>query len=158
MKTHRAPAGGWTGFSTQDLKRSQLMDRIVALVFNWWSIFTRIGTGDKHGEAITTRPLLMKGVDAWGGAADLTWWPEVFELVEFARQGEESGPVTGGDQRVAERPEAKCGAVREKCSLAGYAANHFSVLLRRQRWPTPTASPSLAVPTAVFRITGIRQG
>ena len=53
---------GWTGFSTQDLKRSQLMARIVALVFNWWSIFTRIGTGDKHGEAITTRPMLMHGV------------------------------------------------------------------------------------------------
>jgi len=53
---------GWTGFSTEDLKRSQLMARIVALVFNWWSLFTRIGSGDKHGEAITTRPLLMHGI------------------------------------------------------------------------------------------------
>jgi hypothetical protein len=53
---------GWTGFSTQDLKRSQLMARIVALIFNWWSIFTRIGSEGKHGEAITTRPLLMHGI------------------------------------------------------------------------------------------------
>lgn len=53
---------GWTGFSTADLKRSQLMARMVALIFNWWSIFTRMATGTKHGEAITTRPLFQHGV------------------------------------------------------------------------------------------------
>ena len=53
---------GWTGFSTQDLKRSQLMARMVALIFNWWSLFTRIASGDKHGEAITTRPLFLEGI------------------------------------------------------------------------------------------------
>jgi len=53
---------GWKGFSTQDLKRSQLMTRIVALIFNWWSIYTRMATGPRHGEAITTRPMLQQGV------------------------------------------------------------------------------------------------
>lgn len=53
---------GWTGFSTQDLKRSQLMARMVALIFNWWSLFTRIASQDKHGEAITTRPLFLHGI------------------------------------------------------------------------------------------------
>lgn len=53
---------GWTGFSTADLKRSQLMARMVALIFNWWSIFTRMATGSRHGEAITTRPLFQHGV------------------------------------------------------------------------------------------------
>lgn len=53
---------GWTGFSTEDLKRSQLMARMVALIYNWWSLFTRIASGDKHGEAITTRPLFMQGI------------------------------------------------------------------------------------------------
>ena len=53
---------GWTGFSTQDLKRSQLMARMVALIFNWWSLFTRIASGKKHGEAITTRPLFQQGI------------------------------------------------------------------------------------------------
>jgi hypothetical protein len=53
---------GWTGFSTQDLKRSQLMARMVALIFNWWSLFTRIGSGDKHSEAITTRPMFLQGI------------------------------------------------------------------------------------------------
>lgn len=33
---------GWTGFTTHDLRRSQLMARIVALVFNWWSLYVRL--------------------------------------------------------------------------------------------------------------------
>jgi len=50
---------GWTGFTTQDHKRSQLMARIVALIFNWWSIFTRMATRNMHREALTTRPLFL---------------------------------------------------------------------------------------------------
>jgi hypothetical protein len=38
------------------------MARMVALIFNWWSIFTRMATGSKHGEAITMRPLFQHGV------------------------------------------------------------------------------------------------
>jgi hypothetical protein len=38
------------------------MARLVALIFNWWSLFTRIASGDKHGEAITTRPLFLQGI------------------------------------------------------------------------------------------------
>ncbi|NJN05115.1 MAG: transposase [Rhodobacteraceae bacterium] len=53
---------GWRGFTTQDLKRSQLMARLVALIYNWWSIYTRMATGPRHGEAITTRPMLQQGV------------------------------------------------------------------------------------------------
>lgn len=53
---------GWTGFSTQDLLRSQLMARMVALIFNWWSLFTRIASAEKHGEAITTRPQFLQGI------------------------------------------------------------------------------------------------
>lgn len=53
---------GWTGFTTQDLKRSQLMARMVALIYNWWCIFTRMGTGETHGEAITTRPLFQQAI------------------------------------------------------------------------------------------------
>lgn len=53
---------GWRGYSTQDLKRSQMMARIVGLIYNWWSIYTRMATGPRHGEAITTRPELQQGV------------------------------------------------------------------------------------------------
>lgn len=53
---------GWRGFSTQDLKRSQLMARMVGLIYNWWSIYTRMATGPRHGEATTTRPMLQQGM------------------------------------------------------------------------------------------------
>lgn len=53
---------GWTGFTTQDHKRSQLMARIVALIFNWWSLFTRIATRNIHREALTTRPMFLFGI------------------------------------------------------------------------------------------------
>lgn len=39
----------WTGFSTQDLKRSQLMARMVALIFNWWTL-KRIARHTQHAK------------------------------------------------------------------------------------------------------------
>ena len=53
---------GWGGFTTHDLKRCQLMARLVALVYNWWNLFVRLANPHKHHEAITSRPLLLHGV------------------------------------------------------------------------------------------------
>lgn len=53
---------GWSGFTTQDRKRCQIMGRIIALVYNWWTIFMRLGIPDKHAEAITSRPLALHGI------------------------------------------------------------------------------------------------
>ncbi len=53
---------GWAGFTTQDQKRCQIMGRIIALVYNWWTIFMRLGIPDKHAEAITSRPLALHGI------------------------------------------------------------------------------------------------
>lgn len=52
---------GWTGYTTRDLKRSRVMAGVIALVYNWWGLFTRLAAGAK-GEAITTRPLLLHGI------------------------------------------------------------------------------------------------
>ena len=53
---------GWGGFTTQDLARCRLAARIVALVYNWWNLFTRLAEPDKHLEAITSRPLLLTAI------------------------------------------------------------------------------------------------
>ena len=53
---------GWAGFTTHDHKRCQVMARITALVYNWWTIFMRLGIPDKHAEAITSRPLALYGI------------------------------------------------------------------------------------------------
>ena len=53
---------GWQGFTTQDLKRSQIMARIIALIYNWWTLFVRLINPKKHTEALTSRPLLLHAV------------------------------------------------------------------------------------------------
>jgi hypothetical protein len=53
---------GWAGFTTQDRKRCQLMARITALVYNWWTIFMRLGIAERHAEAVTSRPLALHGI------------------------------------------------------------------------------------------------
>jgi len=53
---------GWGGYTTQDIKRCRFISRMVALVYNWWSLFVRIANPTKHHEAITSRPLLLHAV------------------------------------------------------------------------------------------------
>lgn len=53
---------GWGGFTTRDMKRSQIMARHTALLYNWWSLFVRLAIPEKHTEAQTSRPLLLHAV------------------------------------------------------------------------------------------------
>ena len=55
---------GWGGYTTHDLKSCRFMARIIALIYNWWSLFVRMANPDAkgHQEAITSRPLLLTGV------------------------------------------------------------------------------------------------
>ena len=53
---------GWGGFTTQDLARCRLSAVAVALVYNWWSLFVRLGNPKARLEAITSRPFLLSAV------------------------------------------------------------------------------------------------
>lgn len=53
---------GWTGFTTQDVRRCQILARTIAVIYNWWTLFTRLAIPNRHTEAITSRPLLLNGV------------------------------------------------------------------------------------------------
>ncbi len=53
---------GWAGFTTRDVKRCQIMARMTALVYNWWTLFVRLADPDHHREALTSRPLLLHSV------------------------------------------------------------------------------------------------
>jgi hypothetical protein len=50
---------GWGGFTLQDLPRSELMARFIALIYNWWSIFVKLVDDEIAPEAITSRPLFL---------------------------------------------------------------------------------------------------
>jgi hypothetical protein len=49
-------------FTTQDVRRCQILARTIAVIYNWWSFFTRLAIPSRHTEAITSRPLLLNGV------------------------------------------------------------------------------------------------
>jgi hypothetical protein len=53
---------GWGGFTTQDIKTSQFMSRITALIYNWWNLFVRLANPDGYQEAISSRPLLLTSI------------------------------------------------------------------------------------------------
>lgn len=53
---------GWSGYVTKDLSRSRLMAKMIALIYNWWTLFVRLVSPDQHLEAITSRPLLLNAV------------------------------------------------------------------------------------------------
>ena len=53
---------GWGGFVTRKLQTSQIMARLVALIYNGWNLFVRLAIPHKHHEAITSRPLLLSSV------------------------------------------------------------------------------------------------
>jgi len=53
---------GWGGFTLRDLARSELMARFIALIYNWWSIFTKLVDEQIAREAITSRPMLLMHV------------------------------------------------------------------------------------------------
>lgn len=50
---------GWGGFTLKDLGRSELMARLIALIYNWWSIYTKIVDETVAREAMTSRPMLL---------------------------------------------------------------------------------------------------
>jgi hypothetical protein len=53
---------GWGGYTTQDLARCRLSALAVALIYNWWSLFVRLGNPKARLEAITSRPFLLSAV------------------------------------------------------------------------------------------------
>jgi len=53
---------GWAGFTTQDFARCQVTARLIAQIYNWWSLYARLVDREKHREAVTTRPELLGGV------------------------------------------------------------------------------------------------
>jgi hypothetical protein len=55
---------GWAGYCTQDIFRGQVMTRITALIYNWWSLFVQLADSDsdQRREAITSRPLLLYAI------------------------------------------------------------------------------------------------
>jgi hypothetical protein len=53
---------GWNGYTSRRLASSRIMANLIALIYNWWSLYLRFYDEEHHREAIRTRPMLMSGV------------------------------------------------------------------------------------------------
>lgn len=53
---------GWNGYTSRRLTSCRLMANLIALVYNWWTLYLRFYDEEHHREAIRTRPMLMAGV------------------------------------------------------------------------------------------------
>lgn len=53
---------GWPGFTSRKLRVCQISARLIALVYNWWSLYARLIDPTQHHGAITSRPRLLGGV------------------------------------------------------------------------------------------------
>ena len=53
---------GWGGFNSRNHKRTQIMMKLVGLVYNYWNIFCRLAEPDKHLEAVSSRKLFQNTV------------------------------------------------------------------------------------------------
>ena len=53
---------GWGGYTTKKVKSCRFISRIMALVYNWWTLYVRLLHPENHLEAITSRPLLLSSV------------------------------------------------------------------------------------------------
>jgi hypothetical protein len=104
---------GWGGFTTRDLARCRLAARIVALVYNWWNLFTRLAEPEQHLEAITSRPLLLTAIA---------------ERIRHARQTTLRIASTHAKARWA------AGALAGIATFLGALANAAEQLTPQQRW------------------------
>ena len=109
---------GWGGFTTRDLTRCRHMARLIALTYNWWSLFVRLADPDHHREAITSRPPLLHGVARQTHHAGQT------RLTVTSHHGRREAVVAAlrlAARRLLPGPDAKCGTVERRGSLAPHA-------------------------------------
>ncbi|MCP5527725.1 MAG: transposase [Verrucomicrobiales bacterium] len=92
---------GWAGFVTRDLERCRRVARLIALIYNWWTIFTRLAVPQAHREAITSRPLLLEAV----GRLVSTGRRRILRLTSTHAQAEPIQQALNGIARFLDRLE-----------------------------------------------------
>jgi hypothetical protein len=123
---------------------------VVRLVYNWWTIFMRLGIPGKHAEAITSRPLALQGVARQTRHGNQT-------TVEITSTHAQAAQIAGALTKVSAVSQAHpsdCGAVDTRGEVAANSQRRVSSIPgwqgHRQPWPA-CRRPRL---TAVFRFIG----
>jgi hypothetical protein len=136
---------GWGGFTTHDLARCRLSAMAVALVYNWWSLFVRLGNPGARLEAITSRPFLLAAVarrTTHANAQQLTITPQHAKAQEAKSMLISIHALLDRLQRAAEQLRTK--------SIWQLICEHIMATVARFR---PAVPPGLS-PPAPTMVTG----
>ena len=107
---------GWGGFTTQDLTRCRLLAGMVALIYNWWSLFVRLADPEHHREAITSRPLAAVG----DRPTNPTCRPSDADHQQHARHARQGTPRLRPYRRLPGRTAENCGAVGHAATVVSH--------------------------------------
>lgn len=108
-------SGGLNRFHhSRVINARELMARITALIYNWWSVFTRMATPNRHTEATTSRPTAA----ARYCTPDPARQPDHRNDYQQSRQSACGGPRAGSGKHIAPETCANCGAVEPAAMLA----------------------------------------
>lgn len=136
---------GWGGFTTTDLPRCALIARLVALVYNWWRLFSiHVENGTIGREAITSRDRFLMAparLTTSGGQRHLTMDPSHGETAHIANQ-------------LTRAVHAIQGVIRQAEQLAWTAPQRIAAVVRLalSRWLSPPDEPSnTALPALLLR-------
>jgi hypothetical protein len=125
---------GWGGFTTQDMHRSQITARAVALTDNWWSWYVRAANPRCRREALTSRPLLLAAVGRTTNHAGQA-------LLHLTPMHAETGLIKSMSANVqAAVRHVRMAAEQLPASTAGARC-----------WPTSAAKSSATTPCKRFR-------
>jgi len=138
------------GFTTYNRNRCQIMARITALVYNWWSIFMRPGVPDKHAEAINSRLWRCTASRAGPSTAIKPRWRSP------VRQGWTDRRVSDQGRCLSQAHKRDCGAVNQGLRVAPHCQRGLSAVSQRQGPRKYSKTRHRYVLTAVFRVKGLR--
>lgn len=128
---------GWGGFTTADLPRCALIARLVALVYNWWRLFSMLVENGVSGrEAITSRDRFLNAparLTTSGGQRHLVIDPS-------------HGDMAGITQQLTRTAQAINGIIRQAEQLAWAIPQRIAAVVRLAlaRWLAPADGSSQA--------------
>jgi hypothetical protein len=112
---------GWARFTTQDLDRCQVTARLIAQIYNWWSLYARLVDRERHREAVTTRTELLGGCRPPNPSRR----PNPHQRQPQPRQKRQNQSPTRGSQLLPPKLTHKSGAVDQSSTLGTHPSADF---------------------------------
>jgi len=130
---------GWSGFTTTDLKQLQIMARMIAQVYNWWTVFSRLAIPHKHTEAITSRYLFFRSI----GRLVLRHGQRRIRLSSINAQASWIQEIMGGISRFLETIRSTAAQLTPEERWAAILNRAFMVFLSKKKLPLLSDGPPI---------------